>query len=170
MYWATVCGLLQHRSVIWEQRKTAKSCINRSERWCLPGVCAGISLEWLGAWPFLRCWKRCSALLSFTHNGQPSDTGQTNTSNMGQMLAENLSKLLALNFLSQPLPTCVTISDCCGLSEMEIKNRYKSLNVLPGTRPGEAIIEARDTGKTLSFRMQNGLCLAGYCFDDKEDF
>jgi hypothetical protein len=89
---------------------------------------------------------------------------------MGQMLAENLSKLLALNFLSQPLPTCVTVSDCCGLSEMDIRNRYKSLNVLPGVHPGEQIIEARTTGKTISFRMLNGLCLAGYCFEDREDF
>jgi len=88
---------------------------------------------------------------------------------MGQMLALDFSKLLALTYVSQPLPTCATVPDCCGLSETDIRNKYKSLNVLPGVRPGEEIIEARTTGKTISFRMQNGLCLGGYCFDDKEE-
>lgn len=89
---------------------------------------------------------------------------------MKQMLALNFSNLLALTFMSQPLPTCETVPDCCGLSETDIRNKYKSLNVLPGAFPGEEIIEARTTGKTISFRMLNGLCLGGYCFEDEDDF
>lgn len=89
---------------------------------------------------------------------------------MTQLLAENFSKLLALTFMSQQVPTYVTVPDCCGLSETDIRNKYKNVNVLPGVRPGEEIIEARTLGRTISFRMFNGLCLAGYAFEDREDF
>lgn len=84
------------------------------------------------------------------------------------MLAKNLSDLLVLYIMNQPLPPYEPISDCYGLSEMDIRNKYKDLNVLPGVQPGEKIIEARTSGKTLSFRIENGLCLAGYCFKDRE--
>ena len=88
---------------------------------------------------------------------------------MTDLLAVNLSKMLAL-IMGQQVPTYVAVPDCHGLSEMDIKNKYKSVNVLPGVRPGEEIIEVRTPGRTVSFRMLNGLCLAGYAFDDKEDF
>ena len=102
--------------------------------------------------------------------GLPSDTWQTkHTSNMEQMLAEKISNLLALSIMSRRLPTCVTVPDCCGLSEMDIKNKYSKVNVLPGCRPGEEIIEARMPGRTISFRMHLGVCLAGYVFEDRED-
>lgn len=89
---------------------------------------------------------------------------------MTDLLAVNLSKMLALTIMSRQVPTYVAVPDCCGLSEMDIKNKYKSVNVLPGVRPGEEIIEVRTPGRTVSFRMLNGLCLAGYAFDDREDF
>lgn len=88
---------------------------------------------------------------------------------MGQMLAEKFSNLLALSVMSRQLPTCVTVPDCCGLSEMDIKNKYSKVNVLPGYKPGEEIIEARMPGRTISFRMHLGVCLAGYVFEDRED-
>jgi hypothetical protein len=87
---------------------------------------------------------------------------------MGKMLA-TLSQTLVSHIMSQPLPPCTVVSDCCGLSETDIKNKYNNLIFLQGVQPGEEIIEARTTGKTISFRMLNGLCLAGYCFEDRED-
>lgn len=86
-----------------------------------------------------------------------------------QLLAGNLSALLALTIMSQPLPTCTRIPKSRGLSETDIKKRYKEVNVLPGTRQGEEIIEARASGKTLSFQLRDGLCVAAYCFDDRDD-
>ena len=88
---------------------------------------------------------------------------------MEQMLAEKISKLLALSIMSRQLPTCVTVPDCYGLSEMDIRNKYSEVNVLPGYKPGEQIIEARTPGRTTSFRMRLGVCLAGYIFEDNED-
>ena len=88
---------------------------------------------------------------------------------MKQMLAENFSRLLALSVMSRQLPTYIAVPDCCGLSETDIKNKYSEVNVLPGYRPGEEIIEARTPGRTISFRMRLGVCLAGYVFEDRED-
>ncbi|WP_044266686.1 hypothetical protein [Bacteroides timonensis] len=87
-----------------------------------------------------------------------------------QLLAGNLSALLALTFMSQPLPTCTLIPKSRGLSEIDLKKRYKEINDVPGIRQGEKVIEARVSGRTLSFLLRDGFCVAGYCFDDKDDF
>ncbi|WP_455671514.1 hypothetical protein [Phocaeicola sp.] len=86
-----------------------------------------------------------------------------------QLLTGNLSALLALTFMSQPLPTCTLIPKSRGLSETDIKKRYKEVNVLPGIRQREKVIEARVSGRTLSFQLRDGLCIAAYCFDDRDD-
>lgn len=96
---------------------------------------------------------------------------QTNTINMGQqLLTGDLSTLLALAFMSQPFPSCTPIRKSYGLSESDIRKKYKDVKVLPGIRKGEEIIEIRVPGKTLSFQLQNGLCIAAYSFNDSDDF
>lgn len=85
------------------------------------------------------------------------------------LLSGDLSALLALTLMSQPLPTCTFIPKSRGLSETNIKERYKEVKVLPGIRQSEKVIEARVSGKTLSFQLRDGLCVAAYCFDDRDD-
>lgn len=86
-----------------------------------------------------------------------------------QLFVGNFSALLALTIMSQLLPACTRIPKSHGLTEIDIKKRYKEVNVLPGTRQGEKVIEARAFGKTLSFQLHNGLCVAAYCFNDQDD-
>lgn len=81
----------------------------------------------------------------------------------------DLCDLLLLNFFIRPKPAPELAGDHVGLTEKEIRAKYRDIIVLPGLRPDERLLEIRLADATLTCRINaSHICEKAYLFMDEE--
>lgn len=82
----------------------------------------------------------------------------------------DLCDLLLLNFFIRPNPAPELVRDHVGLTEKEIRDKYREIHVLPGLHTHEQLFEIRLADATLTCRINaSHVCEKAYLFTDDEE-